>query len=308
MISLNQFSKNKYYSQYGEDGIVEEILKRLKNHTDLDGWCSEFGAWDGVHYSNTCNLIRNQSYKAVLIEGNKLKASLLSKNFPSNDVFKICRHVSFDGDDSLDSIYSETPIPYNFDFLSIDVDGVDYHIFENLNKYKPKTICIEFNPAIPNSVDYVQPKDMRIKHGNSAKALIRLAHQKGYVLAATTHCNLIFVDKDLSSLVIENEPTLDFINPNGRSETIIFSGYDGSILSNKEYIFLGWHNIPVPIAERLQFLPKFMRKFKGDYGFLRNIFLLFYVGLLIPKQIYKHQKEALSVLKREFRQLFKKDL
>ena len=28
--------------------------------------------------------------------------------------------------------------------MSIDVDGIDYYIFENLS-YSPKIICIEFN-------------------------------------------------------------------------------------------------------------------------------------------------------------------
>ena len=44
----------------------------------------------------------------------------------------------------------------NFDFLSIDVDGCDYYLFESLTKYKPKLICIEYNPTIPNDVEFIQ--------------------------------------------------------------------------------------------------------------------------------------------------------
>ena len=46
----------------------------------LDKWCVEFGAWDGVYCSNTCHLIRDKGYKAVLIEGDKSKFSELKKN------------------------------------------------------------------------------------------------------------------------------------------------------------------------------------------------------------------------------------
>ena len=55
--NLNNFSK-KIYSQFGEDGILLEILNRLKNK-NLDKWCVEFGAKDGISYSNTYNLIKH---------------------------------------------------------------------------------------------------------------------------------------------------------------------------------------------------------------------------------------------------------
>ena len=54
---LNSFEK-KIYSQFGEDGILEEILKRL-GEQNIDKWCVEFGARDGISDSNTYNLINN---------------------------------------------------------------------------------------------------------------------------------------------------------------------------------------------------------------------------------------------------------
>jgi len=61
--------KNNVYSQHGEDGIIEEILKRLSQNNDFQ-YC-EFGAWDGIHLSNTCALIKKNDCKALLIEPNK---------------------------------------------------------------------------------------------------------------------------------------------------------------------------------------------------------------------------------------------
>lgn len=300
MKSLNSFAKTQYFSQEGEDGILEEILKRLKEHIVLDGWCSEFGAWDGIYLSNTCHLIKNLSYKAVLIEGDSLRVKQLNKNFPSDDIIKINRFISFEGKNSLDGVYSETPIPLNFDFLSIDVDGVDYHIFESLKQFKPKIICIEFNPFIPNTVDYVQPKDMKIKHGNSGKAITRLAHQKGYSLIASTPCNLFFIDKTLLNFVLDEEPSLDEINKDGNSFVCIFSGYDGTILSNADDLVLGWHGLSVPISSKLQFLPKHLRKFKSDYGLFRNLFFIFYIAICLPKDLTKHLKKVVNKLKSLF--------
>jgi hypothetical protein len=46
--NFNSFGRN-VNSQYGEDGITEEILSRLNGSADFgDGYCVEFGAWDGV--------------------------------------------------------------------------------------------------------------------------------------------------------------------------------------------------------------------------------------------------------------------
>ena len=67
--SLNACS-NKIYSQFGEDGIINEILNRI-GENNIDKWCVEFGARDGISDSNTYNLIKNNNYKAVLIEGDK---------------------------------------------------------------------------------------------------------------------------------------------------------------------------------------------------------------------------------------------
>jgi hypothetical protein len=53
---LNSFAED-IHSQYGEDGILREALKRLSSKGNSDKWCVEFGAWDGVKLSNTCNLI-----------------------------------------------------------------------------------------------------------------------------------------------------------------------------------------------------------------------------------------------------------
>src|SRR5579872_645620 len=154
---LNAYAHN-VYSQFGEDGIVAEIIHRIELHIAIDKWCVEFGAWDGVYLSNSYQLIKNKGYKAVLIEGDAKRHADLCKNIPSDEVIKLCEFVHFEGASSLDNILKKTNIPVDFDFMSIDIDGCDYHIWASLTDYRPKVICIEFNPTIPNEVEFVQPK------------------------------------------------------------------------------------------------------------------------------------------------------
>src|SRR5262245_5232739 len=68
------------YSQAGEDGIIEQILRVLPV---TDKWCVEFGAWDGLHLSNARNLIETAGYSAVLIEASAAKFAELQRNYAS---------------------------------------------------------------------------------------------------------------------------------------------------------------------------------------------------------------------------------
>jgi hypothetical protein len=178
MITRNNLSKYKknIYSQCGEDGIIQEVFKRLKKaKIKINKKCCEFGAWNGIYASNTYNLIKKQNYEAILIEDDKKKFRELNYNIPDKKIIKINKIVKLSGKCKLDNILRESNFPKNFDFLSIDIDGNDYHIFYGLSYYKPKLICIEFNPTIPNEVNFVQKKDEKINQGSSAKALIELA-------------------------------------------------------------------------------------------------------------------------------------
>ena len=270
--TLNKYSK-KIFSQFGEDGIILEILNRFTKK-NLDNWCVEFGARDGISDSNTQNLIKNYKYKAVLIEGDKKYFTELCKNFPQEEIVKINKFVNFDGQNKLDNLLKSTNIPKNFDFLSIDIDGCDYYIFESLSEYKPKILSIEFNQLIPNAVEFVQKKDFKIKQGCSARSLVNLAKKKNYELVASTLTNLFFVDKSYSNMILKNSVNLNDLIDDKEIQNYIFPGYDGSLQTTKP-LKLGWHKIKIRNKD-IQPLPSFLRYFPDDYNLLQKIiFLLF---------------------------------
>lgn len=284
MNDLINFSRN-VYSQFGEDGIINEILTRIAVGRDLDFCCVEFGAWDGIKFSNTCRLIRENNYRALLIESDELKHAELLRNFPDANVQTLRRCISFEGENTLDNAISGSAFPTDFDFLSIDVDGVDYHILDSMKDFRPKVICIEFNPTIPNAVDFVQKRDMRTKHGSSAKAICRLADKKGYSLVACTACNLFLIRTDLRDLVIDRSVSLEELNLPGNDPTYLFMGYDGTLLSNKSDIEYSWHGFRVPIGKH-QFLPSSLRKYLLDYGFARRQLLKLWLGMKMPDRLW----------------------
>jgi hypothetical protein len=149
--------KSNVYSQLGEDGVISKILEVVPAR---NRWCVEFGAWDGIYLSNVCNLIRNQSYSAVLIEANKKKFKELQANYGNRtDVHVLNKLVGFSSNDNLDSILQPLPIPVDFDFLSIDIDGNDYHVWKAIRHFKPKIVCVEYNHTIPTEIEFVQNPD-----------------------------------------------------------------------------------------------------------------------------------------------------
>ena len=226
MKDLNNFRK-KITSQNGEDGIILEIFKRIGTKNK---YCVEFGTYNGLEYSNTWNLVKNLDWKSVYIEGDKKSFLKLRENFSSfKNVICLFNHVNHYGENKLDSILLKTSIPKNFDLLSIDVDGNEYHIWRSLVEYKPRVVIIETNPTMPPEIDFVGPPG-NTDIGSSASAMVKLAKSKGYELAAHTPNNCIFVNsKEFSKLKIK-VPSLNHIFDKNEISYLI-STYDGRLFT-----------------------------------------------------------------------------
>lgn len=232
-------------SQFGEDGIVEKIFSILP---ERDMWCVEFGAWDGVFCSNTHNLIKNCGYRSVLIEASTKKIPLLKATYKDNpgqvilNKFIECNS----GPNSLDNLLKGTPIPVNFDLLSIDIDGDDYHVWDSLTKFKPKVVIIEFNLTIPSDVEAVQPKGNGNDFGASLLSISKMAKTKGYELVSATDNNGIYVKSEYFSLfnIKNNAPSVMWAPFEKRYTTKIYQKYDSSlVVSGNDKIF--WYHVPL---------------------------------------------------------------
>lgn len=221
--------ENNIFSQNGEDGVIEEIFKRIE---PTEMYFVEFGAWDGIHLSNCWNLCQNKGWSGLFIEGDKQKYPELIKNTaPLNGVKGINRYVSPEGKNSIENILKEEYGKYTIDLISIDIDGDDYYIFESFDQIRSKVVIIEYNPTIPPHYDIVQKKGEYF--GASCLALVRLAKEKKYKLAHLTKTNLIFVsDEEFDKLGME-ELKLEgsFIYEN---LTTVITSFDGTPYLNQK--------------------------------------------------------------------------
>ncbi len=242
-------------SQDGEDGILAELFRRIGTHNK---WCVEFGALNGTHDSNTWTLLMNDGWSGVFIEADRTyfeKLVEVYKDVPRAHCFN--EFVSYEGEHSLDSIFARSTIPADFDLLSIDIDGSDYHVWESLRNYRPRVVVIEINPTIPSDVEFVQPRDMTVFQGSSLLSLIQLGKEKGYELVETNETNAFFVLRELLPLTGVKDISIEALRDDHRFETKLFQLYDGTlVLSGYDRLF--WHNIPID-QEKIQVLPKHKR-------------------------------------------------
>ena len=189
---MNTFLKYRknIYSQNGEDGILEEIIKRI-NLKDIQ--VCEFGAWDGKHYSNTFNLVEKYSAKAVYIEQDRIRFNDLirtSENF--KNILPINSSINLN-ENLFDKVVSNTFLKKNFDILSIDIDSNDLEVWESIKNYEPKIVIIEISSYIlPGKLErYDSDKNTK----NSFTSTINVGKKKGYTPIVHVG-NLIFIKNE----------------------------------------------------------------------------------------------------------------
>ena len=193
--------KMNIFSQNGEDGVIQEILKRLNITV---GTCVEFGAWDGKHLSNTFHLVKNHGWNAIYIEGDAQKYQDLLKTcqeYPTiTPIQAFVDHNNYPGNhNTLDNILSRTDIPSSFDIISIDIDSFDYQVWKSLSNYTPKIVIIEIHSGIkPYVTDHIHTPGRF--DGTSFFPMLQLGIEKGYQLVCHTG-NMIFIRDDLYKLI-----------------------------------------------------------------------------------------------------------
>ena len=225
--------RNTITSQWGEDGIIAEIFRRLGTTSQL---CVEFGAWDGKYLSNTWDLWHNQGWSAILIEGDAKRSRALSEGLGNKNVKVINAFVKPEGTASIDNILCAHGVSAALDLMSVDIDGDDFYILKSLTKFMPRVLVIEYNPTIPPDMEIVQAQGEYF--GASALAIVNLARHKGYSFVCCTETNCIFVlTSEFPKLGIA-PPSLRDVFPE-KNLTVVISSQDGALFLSKQLDYGG---------------------------------------------------------------------
>jgi len=189
----------KVYSQSDEDGIINEIFKRIGttnkrflefgvNSTDnnttfllLKGWT---GAW--LDASNS-KVIRIKKKYEVLLKKNKLR--IYKKKITAENINKVIKSINFKG---------------VIDLLSIDIDGNEVYLLNKLSQIKPRVIIVEYNAKFPPPIRKCIKYDPKFiwkyddYHGASLQLLVdNLKKKYALVGCNISGINAFFIKKEL---------------------------------------------------------------------------------------------------------------
>lgn len=268
--------RDNVHSQFGEDGIIAEILRRTGLGSTRPMWCVELGAWDGFHLSNTRHLIESRNANAVLIEAHTKRFAELVANSSGNDlVTTLHARVEATGAQSLDGLLEGTACPARFDILSLDIDGHDYWVWHGMTRYRPSIVVIEYMPTIPFGVSYIQPRGTKRRDGSSLCAMADLGREKGYTLVAVTDVNAILVDEALvDSLGLADASISALTKDLPDYRTYLFQTHSGEI-GIAGHRHMNWHGTTIHL-DRIQALPWYLRRHPDDMGPIRQFLLGLY--------------------------------
>lgn len=175
--------KQNINSQYGEDGILRELLARLGI---TGGLCMDIGAWDGKHYSNVWALIE-KGYTALLLEGNPNRFKVLAENVkPFERKGQVVAACMMADEQTLASLFKQFPVKLRGTIpavLNIDTDGDDVSLWRAVHEH------LQFPVAVIEWNDKGNKKDALV---------IQTGEDLGMVPVAWTNSNIIFVEKSIA--------------------------------------------------------------------------------------------------------------
>lgn len=203
------------YSQNGEDGILDLLIEALELdsiHSPYPRAFVEFGVQDYTE-SNTRYLLKKRNFMGFIMDGSATHIESIKQDgiYWKHDLEAQCAFITKDNINTLIKQWLDSRKLDNIAILSIDIDGVDYFVWEAIECVKPAIVVVEYNAIFGESlcvsVPYRADFDRFLAHhsglyfGASIKALISLGKSKGYIFvgADSSGTNAFFIHQSLES-------------------------------------------------------------------------------------------------------------
>jgi hypothetical protein len=207
-------------SQTDEDGILLYLFSIIGAHHKT---CVEICAGDGLE-CNTANLILNHGWHGLLVDGNAANVARgtdfyrLSKETYVHPPSFACAWVTRG---NVNELLTSHGFAGEIDLLSLDLDGVDYWIWEAIEAVCPRVIVLEYQDILgPDRSWTVRYADdfAASRHsmtganpnfaGASLAAFAKLGQRKGYRLVGVNRYgfNAFFVREGLADDLIPAVP------------------------------------------------------------------------------------------------------
>jgi hypothetical protein len=188
-------------SQNGEDGIIEEILRRIGVGSK---YFVEFGVQSGLECC-CARLAIEAGWSGLFMECDAADFARLCDNYHRYPAIQ-CAGVAVTSS-NIEDLLASHHVPLDLDVLCIDVDGNDYWIWQAVRHWRPRIVVIEYNGSYPPPRRWVMEENLDHRwdgtnyYGASLASLTALGHKKGYTLVATDSrgVNAFFVLNELAT-------------------------------------------------------------------------------------------------------------
>ena len=205
----------RLHSQNGEDGMTHAIFSEVGT---TDQRFVEIGA--GVNGGNSGFLADDCGWSGLMIDASASNIARLRQQFPEDRVAVERATMTCD---NVNEVLGRHGMVDDIDFVSLDIDGDDYWIWESLTVCRPRLLIIEYNPLLgPDRavvVPYQSPSHADVTkavetgyYGASLAALARLGASKGFRLIAVEPrgINAFFLRNDVGPEIPACAPTAAF--------------------------------------------------------------------------------------------------
>jgi hypothetical protein len=222
----------KIYSQNDEDGLLEEIFRRIGVG---DRRFVEFGVQTGFE-CNTAKLLV-EGWQGLWIEASGQSVDHIRKHFAGflvrGSLHLLEKTVTAE---NINDLLSQTGFIGDIDLLSIDIDFNDYWVWKAIEVARPRVVAIEYNASLRPPLSLVVPYAPTSSwnggnyFGASLEALVRLARHKGYRIVGCSFAgvNAFFVREELcQDLFLEPATAEEHYEPPRYFSNVMPSGHSG---------------------------------------------------------------------------------
>jgi hypothetical protein len=194
----------KAYSQWGEDGVIQRLIQAVPISNRL---FVEFGVQDYTE-ANTRFLLVNDNWSGLVLDGSEANVRAIRRS-ELYWRYNLKAVPAFITRENINGLLSAQGVTGEIGLLSVDVDGVDYWIWEAINVVTPALVIVEYNArfgpqravTVPYDPGFVreQAHHSSIYYGASLAAFIGLGRRKGYAFVGANSAgnNAFFVRRDL---------------------------------------------------------------------------------------------------------------
>jgi hypothetical protein len=193
----------RVFSQWGDDGIIQWLLSNVEfpNETFV-----EFGVGD-YSESNTRFLMMNDNWSGLVMDSSEenIARIVASDYYWRHD---LSARAAFVDRDNVNGLIAERGFDREVGILHIDLDGMDYWVWEAISQIDPAVTILEYNAVFGIDRAITVPYDPAFQRtrahasnlyfGASLGALHHLSKRKGYAFIGCSSAgnNAYFVRED----------------------------------------------------------------------------------------------------------------